>query len=65
VAKIGEPWLTYFEPAEMDAELTALGFGEIEDLGPSGLAARFFGRHDVPPGTPGGHVLRALRTGGR
>jgi methyltransferase (TIGR00027 family) len=65
VAKIGEPWLTYFEPGEIAAELTGLGFGEIEDLGPSGLAARFFGRHDVPPGTPGGHVLRALRTPGR
>jgi methyltransferase (TIGR00027 family) len=63
VAKLGEPWLTYFEPHEIAAQLTGLGFGEIEDLGPSGLAARFFNRPDVPPDTPGGHVLHAVRSG--
>jgi methyltransferase (TIGR00027 family) len=60
VAKIGEPWLTYFEPDEIAEELAGLGFGTIEDLGPSQLAARFFGRPDVPPNTPGGHVLHAV-----
>jgi methyltransferase (TIGR00027 family) len=59
VARLGEPWLTYFEPDEIAARLTGLGFGEIEDLGPARLAATFFDRPDVPPGTPGGHVLRA------
>jgi O-methyltransferase involved in polyketide biosynthesis len=61
VAKIGEPWLTFFEPEEIAAELAKHGFGEIEDLGPSGLAARFFNRPDVPPETAGGHVLHARR----
>ncbi|MEV6343304.1 SAM-dependent methyltransferase [Actinoplanes sp. NPDC051851] len=61
VAKIGEPWLTFFEPEEIAAELHGRGFGEIEDLGPSGLAARFFGRPDVPAETPGGHVLHARK----
>jgi methyltransferase (TIGR00027 family) len=61
VARIGEPWLTYFEPAEIEARLRVLGFHEIEDLGPSALAARFFNRRDIPPETPGGHLLRALR----
>jgi methyltransferase (TIGR00027 family) len=61
VAKIGEPWLTFFEPEEIAAELGERGFGEIEDLGPSGLAARFFNRSDIPPGTAGGHVLHARR----
>jgi methyltransferase (TIGR00027 family) len=61
VARIGEPWLTYFEPAEIASELTGLGFTEIEDLGPAQLAARFFGRRDLPADTPGGHVLRAAR----
>ncbi|MCY1137757.1 SAM-dependent methyltransferase [Actinoplanes sp. Pm04-4] len=60
VAKLGEPWLTYFEPYEIAAQLAELGFTEIEDLGPSQLAATFFGRTDVPPDTPGGHVLRAV-----
>lgn len=62
VARLGEPWLTYFEPDEIAGQLTGLGFGEIEDLGPAGLAARFFDRHDVPADTPGGHVLRAVRS---
>jgi methyltransferase (TIGR00027 family) len=61
VARIGEPWLTYFEPDEIAGELRGLGFHEIEDLGPAQLAARFFNRHDVPPETPGGHLLRAVR----
>jgi len=60
VARIGEPWLTFFEPDEIDAELRGLGFTEIEDLGPAQLAARFFNRPDVPPDTPGGHLLRAV-----
>jgi methyltransferase (TIGR00027 family) len=61
VARIGEPWLTYFEPDEIAAELTGLGFTSIEDLGPAQLAERFFRRPGLPPDTPGGHVLRALR----
>ncbi|WP_430780402.1 class I SAM-dependent methyltransferase [Actinoplanes sp. G11-F43] len=58
-AAIGEPWLSYAEPAEIGSRLRGLGFTEIEDLGPSALAARYFGRTDVPPSTPGGHLLRA------
>lgn len=61
VAKIGEPWLTFFEPEEIASRLGGHGFGEIEDLGPSGLAARFFNRPDVPAETAGGHVLHARR----
>jgi methyltransferase (TIGR00027 family) len=61
VARIGEPWLTYFEPDELAELLGGLGFHSIEDLGPAQLAARFFGRHDIPADTPGGHLLRAVR----
>ena len=61
VAKLGEPWLTYFEPAELAADLTRRGLTEIEDLGPAQLAARFFDRPNIPPDTPGGHVIRARR----
>jgi hypothetical protein len=60
-AKLGEPWLTYFEPDEIAAELTGRGFRKITDLGPAGMAARYFGRTDVPPETPGSHVLHAVR----
>ena len=62
VARIGEPWLTYFEPDEIAGELTARGFAEIDDLGPARLAERFADRRDVPPDTPGGHVLHAVRS---
>ncbi|WP_436524115.1 class I SAM-dependent methyltransferase [Actinoplanes sp. HUAS TT8] len=61
VAKIGEPWLTFFEPEEIAELLGRHGFADIEDLGPSGLAARFFNRPDVPADTAGGHVLHARR----
>ncbi|BCY05484.1 SAM-dependent methyltransferase [Actinoplanes sp. L3-i22] len=61
VAKIGEPWLTFFEPEEIAALLGEHSFGDIEDLGPSGLAARYFNRPDVPPDTAGGHVIHTRR----
>jgi len=61
VAGLGEPWLTYFEPGEIGAELRSLGFVDVEDLGPAQLAARFFDRPDLPPDTPGGHVVKARR----
>lgn len=60
VAAMGEPFLSYFEPPALHAELTGLGFDRIDDLGPRGLLARHF------PSAPvlsrpdrGGHVLFA------
>lgn len=61
VASIGEPFLTHFEPADLHAELTALGLSEIDDLGPQALMTRYF-RPGAPPDparTRGGHVLFA------
>ena len=47
VASLGEPWLSAFEPADLAKQLTALGYGEIEDLGPGEINARYFdGRAD-------------------
>jgi methyltransferase (TIGR00027 family) len=62
VAGIGEPWKTFFTPSQIDADLRSLGFTQLEDLGPAELAARYFGRPDVPPDTPGGHVIHAAVT---
>ncbi len=42
VAAAGEPWRSFFEPRELHDELRALGFSELEDLGPEELNARFF-----------------------
>ena len=59
VAALGEPWLSYFEADELRAKLTALGFSQIEDLGPPQIAARYFPGRMIAPPEKGGHVLRA------
>jgi methyltransferase (TIGR00027 family) len=61
VAGLGEPWLTYSEPDEIDTELRSRGFTDVEDVSPALMAARYFDRPDVPPDTPGGHLVRAVR----
>jgi methyltransferase (TIGR00027 family) len=59
LACLGEPWVTYFEPETLHAKLAALGFAEIEDLGPAQIASRYFpGRARSLP-DKGGHVIRA------
>jgi methyltransferase (TIGR00027 family) len=61
VASLGEPWQTFFHPPDLARDLGALGFSEIEDLGPAEMSARYFGgpRREGP----GGHVVRARRAG--
>jgi methyltransferase (TIGR00027 family) len=61
VASVGEPFLTYFEPADLHAELAARGLSQIEDLGPQALVSRYFrpGAEPDPARTRGGHVLFA------
>ncbi len=61
VAALGEPFLSYFEPAELHAKLAALGLSEIEDLGPRGLLARNRPDLKLPSdiGDAGGHVIFA------
>ena len=59
VAAQGEPWITAFSRASLDTRLRALGFGAIEDLGPTEVSILYFG---VAPGAPerkGGHLIRA------
>ena len=60
VAAIGEPWRSFFEPAELARDLAALGFSAIEDLGPAEIHARYFaGRSDGFHPGPSGHLMRA------
>lgn len=61
VEGIGEPWRTYFVPAQLAADLGVRGLTEIEDLGPAQLGARYLNRHDIPADLAGGHVIRARR----
>ncbi|HKQ10502.1 MAG TPA: SAM-dependent methyltransferase [Rhizomicrobium sp.] len=62
VAALGEPFRSYFHPAEMAALLRSRGFDDIEDLGPREIGARYFGKL-VRADRAGGHIVRARRTG--
>jgi O-methyltransferase involved in polyketide biosynthesis len=59
VAELGEAWLTYLEADDLRAKLMALGFSEVEDLGPTQIAARFFPHRAITLPDKGGHILRA------
>lgn len=54
----GQPSRTAYSAARYRAAHQILEGGAIFA---DPLAARFFGRPDVPPETPGGHVLHAVR----
>jgi methyltransferase (TIGR00027 family) len=64
VAELGEAWVTYFEARTLHARLLALGFSELEDLGPAEIAARLFPNHRVTFPDKGGHIVRASTTWG-
>jgi len=59
VAELGESWVSYFDSDELRARLTALGFFEVEDLGPPEVAARYFPRRVGVTPDKGGHIVRA------
>jgi methyltransferase (TIGR00027 family) len=59
VAALGEPWLSYFTPADLHGRLRGLGLGEIEDLGPREIAVRYLGAPAGRAASAGGHVIRA------
>ncbi len=42
VAAIGEPWITYFDPASIARDLRAMGFKQVEDFGPEEAKERYF-----------------------
>jgi len=60
-ADAGEPWLSHFDPAEIDRELRGCGFADIEDLRVSELALQYLGIPAGGPSGPGPHVIRAGR----
>jgi methyltransferase (TIGR00027 family) len=59
VAGIGEAWVSHFDSDALAAKLSALGFTEIEDLGPPQIAARYFPRRASSAPATGGHIVRA------
>lgn len=60
VARAGEPFQLFFDPAALAADLAKMGFGEREDLGSEAINARYFaGRGDGLKVGGGGHLLCA------
>ena len=59
VAGLGEAWVSYFDADELRAGLTALGFSDVEDLGPREIGARYFPNRVLKLPEKGGHILRA------
>jgi O-methyltransferase involved in polyketide biosynthesis len=41
-AALGEPWLTRFDPAQLAAKLTAMGFSKVLHLSPNDANRRYF-----------------------
>jgi methyltransferase (TIGR00027 family) len=62
VAALGEPWLTFFDPPVLHAQLRGLGFGEIEDLDARAIAQCYFGNLEQRSGRGRGHLLRARKS---
>jgi methyltransferase (TIGR00027 family) len=61
-AEIGEPWLSHFDPDEIEQELRGYGFGDLEDLSISQTAVRYLGAPAGGPNSgPGPHIVRAAR----
>jgi methyltransferase (TIGR00027 family) len=59
VAALGEVVHSEFETQALHGDLRALGFRIIEDLGPAGIATRFFGASSGDAADRGAHILRA------
>ena len=64
VAGLGEAWVTYFETEKLHSKLAALGFSEIEDLGPQQIGARYFPNRTGSFPEKGGRVIRASTKSG-
>ncbi|MGP6157334.1 MAG: class I SAM-dependent methyltransferase [Vulcanimicrobiaceae bacterium] len=59
VAAAGEPIRSRFETVALHRELAAMGFREIEDLGPRAIRERYFGIRSEARDEQGGHVVCA------
>jgi methyltransferase (TIGR00027 family) len=61
VARAGEPFRSSYDPAQLDHDLRALGFSEIEDLDVAAIRARWFGEDAQEQRLHGrsGHLLCA------
>ena len=48
-AEVGEPWLSFFEPVDLETHLRENGFGQVDHFGPEQASERdLLGRTDGP-----------------
>jgi methyltransferase (TIGR00027 family) len=60
VRAAGEPWQTFFNPADLTRELRGLGFAAADDVAPAAINARYFsGRSDRLAVGGMGHLMWA------
>jgi len=59
VARIGEPWLSFFDTPALAAKLDSMGAAEIDDLGPLDIQRRIFGIPEPRYSGAGGHLIWA------
>ncbi len=59
VAFVGEAFRSEFETDALHDKLAALGFREVEDLGPAAIRERYFANRGGSARNRGGHILRA------
>jgi len=60
MAVAGEPWLGFFDPHLLAADLMSLGFSRAEDIGTEDINTRFFShREDKLSAGRYGHVMKA------
>jgi methyltransferase (TIGR00027 family) len=60
VADVGEPFVSYFEPAAMEAKLRGVGFSVVEFLAVDDAKARYFQSTSLPPPRRTG-IVAAIR----
>jgi len=61
VAAVGEPWLSYFEPGELQSLLAPMGYTEIDAYDEAGLNARYFKDRDDGLRVVAGRVMRVRK----
>jgi len=59
VAAIGETIKGYFDTDDLCAKLSGLGFRDVRDLDPAGIAARFFPGRSISMRGKGAHIMHA------
>lgn len=65
-AAVGEPWLSFFEPEEMEGHLARMGFAEIHHFGPEQANERYLlGRADGLRVPAYFHMINAVVEGAR